>query len=162
MPRIRFAQYQSAHKTPPLSPDAASALSSVASMYAQREAMQVRLGVIQGYTQGESDEAQQLRSELAQLDRRLAAVPETGMESLRLLRELKTLEQLRALLTAQYEQARIDEVRDVATLEPLDVALPPDKRVRPKRGFLVLTGLMLGLAAGIAIALLEPERTPLA
>jgi uncharacterized protein involved in exopolysaccharide biosynthesis len=156
----RFAQYQSTHKTPPLSPDAASALSSVASMYAQREAMQVRLGVIQGYTQGESDEATQLRAELAQLDRRLAAVPETGMESLRLLRELKTLEQLRALLTAQYEQARIDEVRDVATLEPLDVATPPEKRARPKRGILVLTGLVLGLAAGVAVALLERERAP--
>jgi capsule polysaccharide export protein KpsE/RkpR len=153
-----FAQYQSTHKTPPLSPDASSALSSIAGMYAQREALQVRLGVIQGYTQGESDEATQLRAELAQLDRRLAAVPETGMESLRLLRELKTLEQLRALLTAQYEQARIDEVRDVATLEPLDVASVPEKRARPKRALLTLTGLFLGLGAGIAIALLEPER----
>jgi uncharacterized protein involved in exopolysaccharide biosynthesis len=153
-----FAQYQSTHKTPPLSPDASSALSSIAGMYAQREALQVRLGVIQGYTQGESDEATQLRAELAQLDRRLAAVPETGMASLRLLRELKTLEQLRALLTAQYEQARIDEVRDVATLEPLDVASVPEKRARPKRALLTLTGLFLGLAAGVAIALLEPER----
>jgi uncharacterized protein involved in exopolysaccharide biosynthesis len=153
-----FAQYQSTHKTPPLSPDAASALSSVASMYAQREALQVRLGVIEGYTQGGSDEATQLRAELAQLDRRLAEVPETGIESLRLLRELKTLEQLRALLTAQYEQARIDEVRDVATLEPLDVATPPEKRAHPKRGLLALTGLVLGLGAGVAIALLERER----
>lgn len=152
-----FAQYQATHKTPPLSPDAASALSSIAGMYAQREAMQVRLGVIQSYTQGASDEAQQIRAELAQLDRRLAEVPETGIASLRLLRELKTQEQLRALLTAQYEQARIDEVRDVSTLEPLDVATPPEKRARPKRSLLVLTGLMLGLGAGVALALLERE-----
>jgi hypothetical protein len=156
----KFAQYQSTHKTPPLSPDAANALSSVASMYAQREALQVRLGVIEGYTQGGSDEATQLRAELAQLDRRLAEVPETGIESLRLLRELKTLEQLRALLTAQYEQARIDEVRDVPTLEPLDVATPPEKRARPKRALLVLTGFALGLGAGVALALIERERAP--
>lgn len=154
----KFAAFQSTHKTPPLSPDAASALSSIAGMYAQREALQVRLGVIQGYTQGASDEATQIRAELAQLDRRLQEVPETGIASLRLLRELKTLEQLRGLLIGQYEQARIDEVRDVSTLEVLDVATPPEKRARPKRTLLVLTGLLLGLSAGVAIALLERGR----
>ncbi|TMA31520.1 MAG: hypothetical protein E6J87_15490 [Deltaproteobacteria bacterium] len=154
-----YAAYQATHKAPPLSPDAMNAQSSVASLYAQREALQVRLGVIQGYTQGESDEARQIRAELAQLDRRLQEFPETGIASLRLLRELKTLEQLRALLTAQYEQARIDEVRDVSTLEPLDVATPPEKRARPQRALLVLTGLLLGLGAGAALALMERDPT---
>jgi len=153
-----FAQYQATHKTPPLSPDAASALSSIAGMYAQREALQVRLGVIQGYSQGPNDEATQLRAELSQLDKRLQEVPETGIASLRLLRDLKTFEQLRALLTAQYEQARIDEVRDVSTLEPLDVATPPERRARPKRTLLVLTGLFLGLGAGTTLALAGPDR----
>jgi len=154
-----YAAYQATHKAPPLSTDAMNAQSSVASLYAQREALQVRLGVIQGYTQGESDEARQIRAELAQLDRRLQEFPETGIASLRLLRELKTLEQLRALLTAQYEQARIDEVRDVSTLEPLDVATPPEKRARPQRALLVLTGLLLGLGAGAALALMERDPT---
>ena len=154
----RFAAYQATHKTPPLSPDAASALSSIAGMYAQREALQVRLGIIKGYTQGESDETRQILAELAQLDRRLQEVPETGIASLRLLRELKTLEQLRALLIAQYEQARIQEVRDISTLEPLDIAAPPEKRSRPKRTLLVLTGLVLGLGAGVAMALAGTDR----
>ena len=155
-----FAAYQATHKTPPLSPDAASALSSIAGMYAQREALQVRLGIIKGYTQGPSDEETQIQAELAQLDRRLAEVPETGIASLRLLRDLKTFEQLRALLIAQYEQARIDEVRDVATIEPLDVATPPEKRARPKRTLIVLTGLMLGLGVGATLALIAAEREP--
>ena len=47
--------------------------------------------MIQGYTQGESDEARQIRAELAQLDRRLQEFPETGIASLRLLRELLLL-----------------------------------------------------------------------
>ena len=153
----RYAGYQATHKTPPLSPDAASALSSIAGMYAQREALQVRLGIVEGYTQGASDEATQIRAELGQLDRRLQEAPQTGIASLRLLRELKTLEQLRALLIAQYEQARIQEVRDVSTLEALDVATPPERRSRPRRSLLVMTGLVLGLAAGVALALTERE-----
>jgi uncharacterized protein involved in exopolysaccharide biosynthesis len=154
----RFASYQATHKTPPLSPDAASALSSIAGMYAQREALQVRLGVIEGYTQGANDEALQIRAELSQLDRRLQEVPETGIASLRLLRDLKTMEALRTLLTAQYEQARIQEVRDVPTLEALDVATPPERRSRPQRALLVLTGLMLGIGAGVTLALSERVR----
>ena len=63
------------------------------------------------------------------------------------------LESLGGALTAQYEQARIQEVRDVPTLEALDVATPPERKSRPKRGLLVLTGMMLGFGAGVALAL---------
>ena len=151
----QFATYQASHRAPPISPDAASAMSSIAGLYAQREALMVRLGVVSSYSSGVSDEETQIRAELAQLDRRLSAIPEAGMQSLRLLRQLKTLEQLKALLTAQYEQARIEEVRDVSTLEVLDIATPPERRARPQRTLLVAVGLFLGLAAGMAVALLE-------
>src|SRR5262249_60826612 len=79
-----FAQYQATHKTPPLSPDAASALSSIAGMYAQREALQVRLGIIQGYSQGPDGEATQIPAGPAPLDKRLQEVPGTGIPPLRL------------------------------------------------------------------------------
>ena len=50
-------------------------------------------------------------------------------------------------------------MRDVSTLEPLDVATPPEKRARPQRTLLVLTGLLLGLGAGAALALMERDPT---
>ncbi len=155
----QLAAYQVTHRTPPISAEAASAMSSIAGLYAQREALVVRLGVIGSYTTGESDEVTQIRAELAELDRRLRQVPETGIQSLRLLRQLKTLEQLKALLTAQYEQARIEEVRDVSTLEVLDAATPPERRSRPKRATLVAIGVLLGLGASVSLALLEPDPT---
>lgn len=156
----RLADYQSKHKTIPLSPEMASGVDAAARLYAERAALQVRLGVVEGYTRGESEEKTQLRQQLAQVDRRLQEIPETGVEVVRLLRDVKTLEQLFVLLTAQFEQARIDEVRDVSTVEVLDVATPPEKKDRPKRGFLIASAFLASLAVGVAWALSTREGTP--
>ena len=61
-----------------------------------------------------------IKSQMVQIDRQLSSLPETGLELARLLREVKTHEQIYAMLLAQYEEARIDEARDVVTVDVLD------------------------------------------
>jgi uncharacterized protein involved in exopolysaccharide biosynthesis len=141
-----------------------SALETASRRSAERAALEVRLGVIRSYTRGTSDEEVQLSQELEQLDRQLAALPTTGLELARLVREVKTLDQLYALLTAQYEEARINEARDVQTVEVLDEALPPERRSRPHRSVLVLAAAAFGMVAGVAYALMqgEPQTRPMA
>ena len=153
----RLADYQSSHKTVALTPEASSAVETGARLFAQRAALQVRLGVVQSYTVGQSDEEQQIRQQLAQLDRQLGTLPETGLELARLLRDVKTQEQLDLLLTAQYEEARINEVRDVATVEVLDPAVPPERKSRPHRGVMMLTAFLLSAAVGVTYASLQDE-----
>src|SRR5690349_12042712 len=104
-----LATYQSRHKTMAISPDKSSAIEAAADLYAQREALQVRLGVVRSYTRASTDEEVQIQQKLDQIDHQLAALPQTGLEQSRLLRDVKTLEQVYVLLGAQYEQARIDE-----------------------------------------------------
>jgi uncharacterized protein involved in exopolysaccharide biosynthesis len=153
----RLAEYQSQHKAVALTPEVSTAVETAARMYAERAALQVRLGVVQGYTRGSTDEELQIRQQLAQIDRQLRQLPETGLEVARLLRDVKTLEQLYALLTAQYEEARIEEARDVATVEVLDVATPPERKSRPKRLVMIASAMMLSLAIGVASVLLREE-----
>ena len=150
----RFADYQSRHKTAMMTREMTSAADAAARLYAQRAALQVRLGVVQSYTRGPSDEALQITQELAQLDRQLAALPETGLEISRMYRDVRTLEQVYVLLIAQYEQARIDEARDMTTIEILDSASPPEKRSRPARTMMVAAAFALSLAVGVAWALM--------
>ncbi len=114
----------------------------------------MRLGVVQSYTRGPSDEALQITQELSQLDRQLAALPETGLEISRMYRDVRTLEQVYVLLTAQYEQARIDEVRDVTTIEVLDPAVPPEKKAKPLRSMMVMAAFGLSLTAGVLWAIM--------
>ena len=150
----RFANYQSQHKTAMMSREMTSAADAAARLYAQRAALQVRLGVVQSYTRGSSDEALQLTQELAQVDRQLAALPETGLEISRMYRDVRTFEQVYVLLTAQYEQARIDEARDVTTIELLDPAVPPEKKSRPMRTMMVAAAFVLSLTTVVVWALM--------
>jgi uncharacterized protein involved in exopolysaccharide biosynthesis len=54
----------------------------------------------------------------------------------------------------------VDEARDVTTVEVLDAASPPERKIRPRRGVLILTSMMLSLAVGVAYALFQPEEKP--
>lgn len=60
------------------------------------------------------------------------SVPEVGMEYLRLAREVKVQETVYGLLTAQFEQAKINEARDTPTVQLLDKAVPAERKSRPK------------------------------
>ncbi|MBM3287287.1 MAG: hypothetical protein FJY88_08065 [Candidatus Eisenbacteria bacterium] len=80
------------------------------------------------------------------------SVPTVKMRMIRLTRDLELQNRLYALLTEQYEQARIQEMRDTPTIQVLDRATPPVRRAKPRRTLVVLSGLGLGLLAGIVVA----------
>jgi tyrosine-protein kinase Etk/Wzc len=152
-----LTDYQAKHKAVALSTEMSSAIESAAQLSAQRMALQVRLGVMRSYSRGTSEEQQQVLEQLAQLDRQLQQLPSTGLEIARLLRDVKVQEQLYLLLTAQFEDARLAEARDVVTVEVLDRAVPPERRVRPKRSVMVAGALLLSLAVGVAWAVFQEE-----
>lgn len=154
----KLADYQSKNKTVALTPEMSSSVETAARLYAQRAALQVRLGVVRSYSRGQTDEEQRILDQLVQLDRQLQALPETGLELARLLREVKTQEQVYTLLTAQYEEARIDEARDVVTVDVLDYGIPPERKSRPKRSVIILLGFLVSLAIGSAYALTREDR----
>ena len=147
-----LADYQARHKTIALSPEASSALETASRLYAQRAALEVRLGVIRNYTRGDGDEEQVVQQQIDQIDRQLQTLPETGLEIVRYLRDVRKFETLNGLLTEQFEEARINEVRDVATVDVLDPPVVPERKSRPKRVLLIGSAFALSLALGMAWA----------
>ena len=154
-----LADYQATHKAIVLTPQMSSAIDEAARLYARRTALQVRLGVVRAYSDG-SEEEIQIQQELAQLDRQMRALPETGLDLARLVREVRASEQVLTLLTAQYEDARITEARDVVTVEVLDPAVPPERKARPHRLTMMAAAFLLSLGLGVGYALLRQEERP--
>jgi len=152
----RLAVYQAKHKTIALTPQMSSAVEQGARLYGRRMALEVRLGVVRNYSSG-SDEETQIRQELAEIDRQMSALPETGIELARMVRDVKAQEQVFALLTAQYEDARVTEARDVVTVDVLDAAKPPERKARPRKGIMIGLTFLLSLAVGVGHALLQQE-----
>ncbi|HEY3351753.1 MAG TPA: GNVR domain-containing protein [Polyangia bacterium] len=81
-------------------------------------------------------------------------VPRLRFELEQLFREQKFQETLFLTLSQRYEMARVSEARDTSTFQILDHATLPTKKDRPKRALICMAGLLLGLLAGFAWALL--------
>lgn len=89
-----------------------------------------------------------------------ASIPELSFEHDRLAREVSLRQQVYTSLAQNYEQARIDEVRDTPVITVIE---SPSFPVRPApRGLVkrVFTALLLGLLFGIVPLLLRVLFTP--
>jgi uncharacterized protein involved in exopolysaccharide biosynthesis len=77
------------------------------------------------------------------LDVPFSQVPTLSLKLARLVREVRIQSSVFELLTNQYEQYKIQETRDTPTIQVLDKAVPPERRSKPKRTFLVgLAGVL--------------------
>ena len=82
-------------------------------------------------------------------------IPEVGIAYIRSLREVRYSETIFELLAKQFELAKIDEAKDSSLIQPLDVAVPAEKKSSPKRALIVLGGLFGGIALALFLALLR-------
>jgi uncharacterized protein involved in exopolysaccharide biosynthesis len=83
-----------------------------------------------------------------------ADLPRLGMELMRLTREAKVQEKLFALISAQYEMAQIEEVKDVNTVQVLDPAVAPQKKHAPRRRAIIVTSTALTVMASVFLVFL--------
>jgi uncharacterized protein involved in exopolysaccharide biosynthesis len=145
----KFSDYQQEFSTVYIGPEQVSSVEVGARLFARQAALRVNLGLARQFATENSEEVRLIKRELDEVNREIASLPDVGLELARLLRELKIQEQVYALLSAQYEEARLDETRDVATLDVLDHAIPPEERAWPRRGLLILIGVILSFAAAL-------------
>jgi len=81
-------------------------------------------------------------------------VPEAGLAYLRKVRDVKYNETIFEILARQFEIAKLDEAKQGAVVQVVDVAVPPDWRSSPHRTLIVLVGTALGLLLGAITAFL--------
>jgi uncharacterized protein involved in exopolysaccharide biosynthesis len=81
-----------------------------------------------------------------------AQVPELGLELARLMRDVKVQETVYTLLTQQLEQAKIAEARDMPTVQPLDTAVPADRKSKPKIKLNMAVAGITSLLMGVLLA----------
>jgi len=75
----------------------------------------------------------------------LEALPGLETEFSQLMREKTVQETLYSLLAQQYEQAKIAEANDEISFSVLDSAIPPFRRIKPKRTLNVMLGGIVGI-----------------
>lgn len=130
----------------------AAAVEGMAKLKAAVAAQEIKLASMRGYLTEGAPDFKQAQTELAAMRSQMARAEQaepatTGAESdyVAKFREFKLLETLFELFAKQYEIARIDESREGAVIQVVDVAVPPELKAKPKKAMIaVLTTLAVG------------------
>ena len=141
-----------------LKADPKAAVEGLARLKAGITAQEIKLASMRGYLADTAPDFKQAQTELAamraQLDKAEGIQPEPAKgdsDYISKFREFKYSETLFELFTKQYEIARVDESREGAVIQVVDVAMPPELKRQPKKMMLAVTAAVV---TGFALLLL--------
>ncbi len=142
----------------------ASAVEAVARLKAGISVQEVKLGTMRNYLTESSPDFKQALSELASLKSQLTKAEREEPASqgtsdyVARYREFKYQETMFELFAKQFELAKVDESREGAVIQVLDVAEPPERKAKPKKAMIAIIS---ALAAGFALLLFVFVRSAL-
>jgi uncharacterized protein involved in exopolysaccharide biosynthesis len=141
---------------------------TTARLRAQITVKEVQIGAMRTFAAERNPDLQLAQQELESLRRELAKLEGAsgtkaatngqsgqGIDSLRLLRDVKYHEVIFELLARQYELAKIDEAKDSAVIQVMDKAVEPDLKSKPSRRLIVLVAALAAFFAGILAAFIR-------
>jgi uncharacterized protein involved in exopolysaccharide biosynthesis len=142
----------------------ASAVEAVARLKAGISVQEVKLGTMRNYLTESSPDFKQALSELASLKSQLTKAEKEEPASqgasdyVARYREFKYQETMFELFAKQFELAKVDESREGAVIQVLDIAQPPERKAKPKKAMIAI---IAALASGFALLLFVFIRSAL-
>lgn len=132
--------------------DPKAAVETVARLGAQVTAQEVKLASMRGYLTETAPEFRQAQLALSALRAQLSKSEAGGVLTssaggyIEKYRDLKYQETLFELFARQFELAKVDEAREGALIQVVDMALPPERKSKPAKA---LIAVVVTLVAGI-------------
>ncbi len=148
----RLINFQKKHRAISLEDQAKVAVENIAQLYAQLSLLEIQVNAMVNEGVSYSPELDQLRAQAKEIRRKISQLetkgdslilgtpldqyPDLIMEYANLYRDLKVQEIIYQVLKQQYEQAKIEEQRNVSGLHIIARAEPPQKKYRPKKAIM--------------------------
>ena len=143
---IKLMVFQQENKTISLPDQLTSVIESAAKLKAEIVNTEVEIALLEPNSRPDNKNLLALKEKLNQLKKEykkfdidtddyllaLSDVPELGMELSKLLRNVKIKNEVYILLQQQYYREKIQENRDVPTIDILDEAINPEKKSAPR------------------------------
>ena len=163
--------FQEKHKTLRADGQASLAVDGIARIRMEIVGKEVQLATLLNSRTEESSEVKALQATITKLKGQLAAmsgsggsdsvipaagnVPSLMSEFNHLVREVKTLDMVFEQLSKQYEAAKINESRDTASIQIIDVAIPPETKSRPMRSRIVMAAAFAAFFISLVVIFIQ-------
>lgn len=171
-------QFQEKHRIIALEVEIESAIATIADLKRQILLLEVKKGTLSSSSQIDNPHLYNINREIRELKRQLSKIefgnmkenkgefgagfsvplsklPEVSLEYARLYRDVEVQQVIFEVLTQQYEQAKIMELKDTPTVQVLDKASPPEKRSSPKRRQIVTLAALFSLILGVSVSFFQ-------
>ncbi len=167
---VELGQFSSKHTTVDLPEQAKAMIESVATLEGKLVAQEAELHGVKQIYGDQNARVRSLSASVAELRRNLhsmagdsdggvisselpaptiRSLPLLGTRYGALLRQAKLSEAVLEVLTKQYELARVQEAKEIPSVQLLDPPSYPERRAAPTRFLIALFGALAGLVAGI-------------
>jgi tyrosine-protein kinase Etk/Wzc len=140
-----------------------AAVEVVARVQAEIAAQEVKVSAMRSYLADSAPSFKQamlelsaLRAQLQKLEANNTANVGGDSDYVSRFRDFKYYETLFELFAKQFELAKVDESREGAVIQVLDVAKPPEKKSKPKKG---LVAVLTTLASGVLLLIFVFARS---
>lgn len=91
----------------------------------------------------------------AEIEHTLSKLPETELESVKLKRDVTVANELYMLLLNKTQELRVAKAGTVGSVRVIDIAMPGEEPVKPKKLLIIVVSLLLGFIAGVMTAALR-------
>jgi len=137
-----------------LTPDQTTSADAVATLYASKAKMEVEVAIMEHNVIANNPTLIQKKIELLELNKKISTIPQIGLKSFRLFRDVAIQQKILEFLIPIYEQARIEEQKDVPVLLVLDKAVPAERKSKPLRALIIIIATFLSIAFSILVVFL--------
>lgn len=161
--------YQESHRAVSVDKQLEALVTTAATLKTQLAEAVIELGVVKRDMRADSRAVRELQARVDELQKQYAQLqagqganddfvmaflrlPRVARDLAQLVRTVKTLEEVNTFLNKQYYRDRLQEERDLPTVQVLDAAIPAWKRSAPRRLQWMLTSCFVGfLAAAVFV-----------
>jgi tyrosine-protein kinase Etk/Wzc len=156
---IKLMEFQKENKAISLPEQLTSVIEGAAKLKAEMVNTEIEIALLEPNSRPDNKNLLALRKRLSQLQREyekfdldsddyllaFSKVPELGMQLSKLYRNVKIKNEVYLLLQQQYYKEKIQENRDVPTIDVLDEAIPPKRQLSPRLGYTTAVSSMFVL-----------------
>lgn len=174
----RFQAFQERNGAVEIMAQVEATVEAIATLQTKKAQLEIQRGVTEEFATPSTMELRQIELEIREIDKKIASltgkafrtdslasppadagvfiplsnIPELGLEYAELKRDVLVQGKVYEFLTGQFEDARIREASDQATITVLDEATPPIRKSRPRRSLIVIVTVFLAGLASIMLA----------
>jgi uncharacterized protein involved in exopolysaccharide biosynthesis len=151
--------------------DSRALVETISRLRAQVSAKEIRISSLRSFVttdnyayKREEEELRSLKAELSKLENGRGETnarddkQRSGLENVKVLRDVKYNQMLYELLAKQFEAARLDEAKDSSVIQVLDAAAVPERKIRPKRAIVAIVAASLAFVLAAALTVLRERN----